>query len=254
MTYTCLADLYHGEPKRAVETSAMDGDPAIRPVHTPPFKARSLTRMERRDEDLYAFQSPKGRRLVEVIGVPAFCLALLLEFNPCISVYVERPRTLVTPASRLELSFWIQDRQGRERFLLIVPTADSLPAQGGRRTHRRAEALLEAAGAACIQLLFISEPDLLEQRARIAQALHMLPYVQDVHRLPHRMYLRERVLSLLATIPRVRFSQVEHSLSDFVASDVRAVVCDLIHQGHLALDLEATLTMNSIVNAGGRHE
>lgn len=254
MTYTCLADLFRGEPKHAIARSSLDGDPAGRPVHTAPFKARQLTRNERRDEDLYAFQSPKERRLVEVIGVPAFCLALLLEFNPRISTYVERPRTLVTPASRLELSFWIQDRHGRERFLLIVPTAESLPAQGGRRTHRRAEALLEAASAASIQILFISEPDLLEQRARIAQALRMLPYVQDVQRLPHRLYLRERVLSLLATSPRVRFSQVEQSLSDFVASDVRAVLCDLIHQGDLVLDLEATLTMNSIVNAGGRHE
>lgn len=251
MTYCCLADLYRQDQVRPSPTASERTDSD---VNSRPFQPRPLTRQERRDDDLHAFQSPKEKkRRIEVIGVPALSLALLLEFNPNIVAYVERPRLLDTSAGRHELPFWVRDRQGRERFLFIVPTNASQPGQNGRRIHRRTEALLDAARRAEIQLIFVSEPDLIDQRLRITQTLRMLPYVQDVQRLPNRLYLRERVRAHFELSARARFAQIEQSMPEFAASDVRAVVCDLVHQGELTIDPSTSLTMHTVVSKGGCH-
>lgn len=253
MTYCCLADLYRQDQVRPTPTFIPASERTDSDINDRPFQPRPLTRPERRDDDLHAFQSPKEKRRIEVIGVPAVGLALLLEFNPNIVAYIERPRVLETSAGRHELAFWIRNKQGHERFLFIVPTSSSQPGQNGRRIHRRTEALLEAAKRAEIQLIFVSEPDLLDQRMRITQALRMLAYVQDVQRLPNRLYLRERVRAHFELSARARFSHVEQSMPEFAASDVRAVVCDLVHQGELTIDPSTSLTMHAIVGKGGCH-
>jgi hypothetical protein len=253
MTHTCLADLYCQDLVHPTPTSIPTSGLADTVVKDHPFQPRPLTRPERRADDLHAFQSPKEKRRIEVIGVTALGLALLLEFNPNIVAYIERPRVIETSAGRHELSFWIRNKQGRERFLFIVPTSASQPGQNGRRIHRRTEALLEAARRAEIQLIFVSEPDLLDQRMRITQALRMLAYVQDVQRLPNRLYLRERVRANFELSARARFSDVAQSMPEFVASDIRAVVCDLVHQGELTIDPSTSLTMHAIVSKGGCH-
>lgn len=253
MTYYCLADLYRQDQVRPTSTFIPASERPDSDVNGRPFQPRPLTQPERRDDDLHAFQSPKEKRRIEVIGVPAVGLALLLEFAPAIVAYIERPRILETPSGRYELSFWIRDKQGRERFLFIIPTNASQPGQNGRRIHRRTEALLDAARRAEIQLIFVSEPDLLDQRLRITQALRMLPYVQDVQRLPNRLYLRERVRAHFELNTRARFAQVEQSMPEFAASDVRAVVCDLAHLGELTIDPSGGLTMHAIVSKGSCH-
>jgi len=253
VTYSCLADLYRQEtlPLAPILSAPCTRNDSGSDSH--PFQPRQLTLQERRDEDLHVFHSPKEKRRVEVIGLSTLCLTLLHEFNPNIAAYTERPRVLLTASGRHELAFWIRDREGRERFLVIVPTSDSQPEQGGKRVHRRADAWLDAARIADIQLIFVFETDLMEQRVRIAQALRLLPYVQDIQRLPNRLYLQDRVMAFLELNCRVRFSQVEQSLSDFVASDVRAAVCDLVHQGTLTIDPSTPLTMRSVVSLRGRH-
>jgi hypothetical protein len=254
MTYSCLNELYLTAPGTTASFHVASLERKTHELEARPFRPRNLTLQERRDEDLHAFASPKEKDRVEVVGVPALCLGLLLEFNPNIAAYTQRPRLLLTSTERHELAFWIRDLQGRERFLFIVATKDSIPEKGGKRAHRRMEVLQEAARRLEIQLIFISEPELMEQRMRITQALRMLPYVQDAQRLGHRLYLQDRVTGFFELNRQARFMDVESSLPDFIASDVRAVVCDLIHQGALNVDADASLNMRSVVKLGGHHD
>ena len=136
MTYCCLADLYCQDQVRATSTSTTVCERTDSHVDGRIFQPSPLTRQERRDDDLHAFQSPKKKeRRIEVIGVSTLSFALLLEFDPNMVAYTERPRVLDTSAGCYELSFWIRDNQGRERFLFIVPTNASRPGQNEQTIH-----------------------------------------------------------------------------------------------------------------------
>jgi hypothetical protein len=245
MTYACLTDLYAATASASSPPPTKHGRQGC--LGATPFVARKLTFREKRDLDLYTFESPKEGRRIEVIGLPAMCLALLSEFNANVAAYVERPRNLQVGENRYELSFWIRDCAGRERFLFIVPNGNSVPLNGGRRTHRMAAALHDAAAQAQMHLIFVSEPDLIDQRARISQAIRMLPYVQEAIRLPNREFLRERIRQLFEHHRQAQISQIERALAGFNSADVRAVICDLVHLGLLSIDSNVNLTMHSLV-------
>jgi hypothetical protein len=209
--------------------------------------------VEKRDLDFYTFFSPKLERRVEIIGLPAMCLSLLNEFNCNIDNYVERPRILHARDRRHELTSWIRDRAGRERFLIAMPHDDCTRGAVGRQTHRQAAALLDASSLAQMQLIFVSDSEIIDQRNRISQALRMLPYVQVAHGLPNRPFLRQRVLELFRCHDRAQFSQIEKALVAFNAADVRAVVCDLVHDGWLEIDARSDLDINTLVRRAAAH-
>lgn len=212
-----------------------------------PYIARDLTRRELLKEDIHSYYSPKERRLIRVIGLPNLAMGLQREFGPQIVAYVERPRILTVGKDRYEFAFWTQDRDGRESLLLLVPTGNSESVSGGRRRHRQAEALLAAAEAAHLPLHFVLETDLIEQRLSLASHIRMLPSVQLAARLDNRPVLRERILEFVVEQDRCRVSHIIRSLDQYLTSDVRCVVCDLIHAGLLDYSRDQTWNDNIAV-------
>lgn len=219
----------------------------------PHFTPRVLTRAERRREDLYLYRSPQLGRPVDLVGCLTLALALRFEFDPAVEEWVERPRTLATYSGSVELAFWTREPRDRERFWLIVAAADTLHAGSSRREHRRARDLFEAAQAACLSLEFVFEDDLKRQADAIGTWYRLLPYVQTAVDLPNRMALRLQVRSIFDSVERATFEQVEANLGSFHPADVRAVVCDLIHRGELALADLARLSRRSVVQKGVRY-
>jgi hypothetical protein len=212
-----------------------------------PYTSRTLTRRELQKLDIHTFNSPKeDTRMVRVVGLPNLALALRLEFDPTIIAYTERPRLLRCGADVYEFSYWYLERGGRETLALLVPTPDSAPAEGGRRRHRRAEQLLDAARAAHLPLSFVFESELVAQGQELATFLRMLPSVQIARRLANRYPLREHILRIVTQFDRCRLSQLVSALEGYAPADVQCVTCDLAHAGLLAFDAKAPLNSHSL--------
>lgn len=203
-----------------------------------PYTARDLTLAEVRAGDVHSFASPKeGGRLLRVVGLTRIAQSLLLEFEPSVVAYTPRPRMLQVGKERFEICFWLRERSGEERMLLIVPGARRAGAEGAsRREHRRAEALIEAARAAHLPLQFVHEAELLAQGQRIALAYRLLPDVQSAVKLTNRGQLQDLILAVLAQHPRLRFSQVLAAADGYQPADVQCVLAYLLHAGLLHCD------------------
>lgn len=220
-----------------------------------PFSARALTRSERRRCDLYIFRSPKLSRRIELIGCVNTALALIIEFDPDVESYVERPRTLSLASGRsIECAFWIRKRNGSERFWMLVSASETINAATPRREHRLAREVIEAAQAAHIAVEFIFEDDVRRQSATLSTWYKLLPYVQTARTLPHREALRRQVLALFDLMQRATVEHLELQLQAFHAADVRAVVFDLVHRGDLKLADSTRLSRFSVIARRDDHE
>lgn len=211
-----------------------------------PYTSRSLSPRELKKQDVYSYLSPKEGRLVRVVGL-SLIVALRLEFSPEVSSYIERPRRLSCNGQIHELSFWYRERNGRERCVMVVPHTSSSVDATGRREHRHAQTLLEAAEHASVPLHFESEAQLLEERPHSQARLRMLPMVQTAQRLNNRLALRQRIVEFSSQLERFRLSQLVKALGGYAPADVRAVACDLIHIGRLQVDVSAPLSDGSLL-------
>jgi hypothetical protein len=200
-----------------------------------PYEAREFNHRELQRKDIYSYFSPKEDRLVRVSGPLNLAFALLLEFKPEVRGFIERPRTLACGTDAYEVDFWYVDAANRERMTMTVPAKSSVAAEGGRRRHRRALQLVEAAEAAHLPLEFEQEAQLLEQTHAVQNAFRLLPSVQLAHRLPNRAVFREQVLTLLTQFECLRIEHVEANLDRFPRPDIRCVVADLLHSGDIVL-------------------
>lgn len=218
------------------------------PIGDRPYSARELTMPEVRAGDIHSFDSPKeGGRRVRVDGVANIAQALLLELDPGITAFTERPRQLTVENNRYELSFWCRLRSGEERMLLVVPGAAHGGQRATRRQHREAGALIDAARAAHVPLEFVYEADLLAQPERIALAYRLLPDVQTARLLTNRGVLEQEILTLIGRHERLRFSQLSGALGNFLPADVQCVVAYLLHAGALVSDASDRLTRSTLL-------
>lgn len=215
-----------------------------------PHKARELTKKEISALDVRIFKSPKCERTVQVVGVPSFCLALCYEFDSRIALFVERPRFIQVGDESQELSFWTRDTNGKERYVLVVPSVDTEAAPEGRRKHRRAQQLLEAAAKVGLELEFVFEAEFVTRAGEVATALRLLPHVQISRTLPQRGVLRNAVRKAVAGWPKIRLSELQRSLQDFDPRDVQAIVADLIHEGTLQVDRQAPVSKHMLISTG----
>lgn len=216
-----------------------------------PHEARRLTEKEISALDVRMFKSPKCCRTVHVVGVPCFCLALCYEFNSLIALFVERPRYLLVGDDTFELSFWIRFANGKEKYVLVVPSAETEAASEGRRRHRRAQQLLEAAASVGLELSFVFEAEFAARAGEVATALRLLPHVQIARTLPQRGVLRDAIRKSVASWPNIRLSELQRTLEGFDPSDVQAVTAELIHEGTLKIDRQAPVSRHMFVSTGG---
>jgi len=213
----------------------------------PPYTARELSYREVRDEDIYTFHSPKhDLRRVRVAHIATYMLALVLEFDPNVECYVERPRILKCDGQIYEFAFWYRERSGRECLPLLVPNSATNPAPSGLRRHRQAEKILAAAEQAHLPLKFEFETELLQRATELDTWLQLLPSVQLAVQMPHRFELRRRVMDVARSLGRIRASQIISALEGYPHSDVGCVIGDLIHAGLLTVSKQTVFSWNAI--------
>jgi hypothetical protein len=215
-----------------------------------PHEPRQLTQREFSSLDVRSYKSPKLNRMVQLVGVPCFCQALCYEFNPLIALFTERPRHIVVGDDALEVSFWIRYTNGKEQYVLVVPAAETEAATEGRRKHRRAQQLLDAATKVGLEFTFVFEAEFVARAGEVATALRLLPHVQVARTLPQRGILRDAIRKAVAGWPKIRLSELQRALEDFDPSDVQAIAADLIHEGTLQIDRQAPVSRHMLISTG----
>ena len=212
-----------------------------------PCQGRALTQHQLERLDVYGYESVKERRHIHVVGLHAAAVALSLEFDPKVTAFVERPRTLQVADQEHELHFWVRYRDGREQFLMLVPDAQTVVVPGGMRQARERVRLGDAARSAAISMRLVTEDETLRTGVRTASHLLLLPFVQIAQTLDNRLALRTRIIGVLEQTPRYRIAQLEQALSGYCPADVHAVLAELIYLGAVDMDCAAPISRGSLV-------
>lgn len=209
--------------------SAHHFDPSL--IYTP----RPLSRGQRSRREVFVFQSPRNRRVVTVADADAFALALLLEFDPTVHTYVERPRQLqLTPKTRMDLTFWSQTAGGAQRFHLIVPTGQPRHRTTSSTGLSSQDELRQIGIRNGLELTLVTEPEIASSLPQAAVAYELLPLVWQSERVTLRAVIAEQVRELLQRAEHLSLLSVIGSLPHS-ASDIRATVAWLVHQGRVNL-------------------
>lgn len=240
-------------PKLSRSRVARFATPAGRSACTDlPYTPRVLTNDERSDRDLHVFYSPRNQRIAAVTEVLGFALALRLEFDPSTAFWVERPRLVtVTERRQVELSFWVRDRTGGERFLWLVGAPDTRLLAGGARQARDHDALDAAFHRAGVRCDYVFEAELVEDAPYLSNCLRSLPYAQAYDRLDTATFLREEVRQHFESFPRSTFLAVEAALAQHDPAAVRCVCVRLIFEGVLAYAKAEPLSPQSVLSRVG---
>jgi len=184
---------------------------------------------------VYVFRSPRNQRVVTVADANAFILALLLEFDPTVRTYVERPRQLqLTPKTRIDLTFWSQTAAGAQRFHLIVPAGRATHSTTGTIGLPSHEELRQIGIRNAVELTLISEPEIASSLSQAAVAYELLPLVWHSERVTSRAIIDAHVKEMLQRVSRLNLLSVINALP-YSATDVRATVAWMVHQGKLNL-------------------
>lgn len=221
-------------------------DPCPNTRTTTPHVPRPLSPRELRVQDTYAFRSPKNGRVVTVVDPARLALALALEFNPEITRYVERPRTLTVAERPVELCFWQEMTTSEERYDLLTNQKEST-VHAVRHAERQTALTFEAAASAGVTLRIRKFSHFLSERNANTGRLQLLPYVQASRDLLNGPAVEQAVNQHLSVIPRTSFYAIERALAAFKPCDVRAQVCTMIHRGALCIDLTTHLTLGSML-------
>ena len=218
------------------------------PFHPRPLKPDELT-----DAEVQLFHSPKCGRVIQMLGgPPTLAFAMLCEFDRLVEVYVERPCQIRIGSLAFDVSLWLKLTDGSELYVLLV--TDSMIAAQGWCHRPDAELLRDAARRNGINLYFVWESSVIAQCPLAQTCARILPFVQAARRLSHLPGLRDQICSAVQRAPHCNLSGVEREFKDVEAGYVRAVVCDLIHQGVLRVDGECTPDALACIDGGSRYD
>jgi len=201
------------------------------PVYTP----RPLSRGQRSRPQGFVYPSPRNQRVVTVAEATGFAYALLLEFNPLVRWYVERPRQLqLTPKTRIDVSFWSQDHNGEHHFHLLIPNKRLGRGTSGNVTLPAAEEMGEIARRNGLQVTCVTEADVMSSLQKVAVAYELLPLVWDSDRVPERAVIADQVCTLLRNSSPASLSNLANALN-YPNAKTRSTVAWMVHQGKVRL-------------------
>jgi len=208
-----------------------------------PYSPRLLSRQERDREDVYLLHSPKVAREASVIGPLRLAFWLEQEFTSHTSHIIERPRSLTLADGRsMELDFWTRSVTGHETFWIAVSAEETISADR-ELTSKDHPQWQRAAQLAGIHVGFVFEHDLHQRAQRVANHLHMLPYVQALRRQNTSSQAIMAVKDLFSHGAfSLSFAQIDDNLSPALDSVGRMAACALVHSGWLRYDESLPLT------------
>ncbi len=231
----------------------LQGDPGAHPDSPPndgqsrPYAPRPLSPPELKRLDIYMFGSPKEARVVAVHGPLQLAIRLQLEFDPQVTAVVERPRRLEVGLSSRELHFWWRYKSGREHYALVFSDEETTPGTDGRRRPREVERLRKAAEAAGIQLLLLTEDDILHPEMRTELCFHLLGFAQSVNSLDSAVVICHSVAQAMRLGIRMAIRDLGAELSHVPITHLRIAIAHLLHIGLLQTDAKRRMDDRSII-------
>ena len=215
----------------AVATGAMSTASAHRLDPLLTYSPRPLSRGQRSRREVFVYQSPRNHRVVTIADAACFAYGLLLEFDSCVLAYVERPRQLQLSAnSRIDVSFWSVSVDGQQRFHLLVPQDRNSPGSRGAVALPSAEDLEEIALRNGVQVLYVSEAEVMSSLQGVAAAYELLPLVWDSERVTSRAVIAEQIGHLLRHVSSLSLGAIV-AASTHPHRQVVATAAWMIHQG-----------------------
>ncbi|MCF3550594.1 hypothetical protein [Stenotrophomonas maltophilia] len=197
------------------------------------YSPRPLSRGQRSRREVFVYQSPRNHRVVTIADAACFAYALLLEFDSRVVAYVERPRQLqLTAKQRIDVSFWTMSADGQERFHLLAP--HERDGRGAAVAIALTDGLEEIALRNGVQVLYISEAELMSSLQRVATAYELLPLVWDSERIVARAAIAEQIGHLLRHATSLGLGAIS-SASAHPRRQVVATAAWMIHQGLIRL-------------------
>lgn len=199
------------------------------------YSPRPLTRGQRSRREVFVYQSPRNHRVVTIADAACFAYALLLEFDPSVQAYVERPRTLqLTVNSRIDVSFWSISADGQQRFHLLVPHDRTSHGSRGTVPLPADEELEEIALRNGVRVVYVSEAEVMSSLQDVATAYELLPLVWDSERVTARAVIAEQIGHLLSHASLLSLSAIV-AASTHPHRQVLATAAWMIHQGMIRL-------------------
>lgn len=199
------------------------------------YTPRPLTRGQRSKREVFVYQSPRNHRVVTIADAACFAYALLLEFDPSVQAYVERPRTLqLTGNSRIDVSFWSISKDGQQCFHLLVPHDRKSHGIRGTVTLPADEELEEIALRNGVRVLYVSEAEVMSSLQDVATAYELLPLVWDSERVTARAVIAEQIGHLLGQVSSLSLSAIVVA-STQPHRQILATAAWMIHQGMIRL-------------------
>lgn len=195
------------------------------------YTPRPLSRGQRSRREVFVYQSPRNQRIVTVADAANFALALMLEFDPAVRVYVERPRQLqLTQKTRIDLSFWSQTTSGDQRFHLLIPATRTANGTTGTVALPSQEELINIADRNGVVLTCLSESELLSSLPQVGIAFELLPLVWASDRIAKRASIAAQLKELLGRAERINLASICGAMPHS-EHQIRATIAWMIHQG-----------------------
>lgn len=166
---------------------------------------------------LEAFSAKLNRRL-RLYSYSTFDLWLMLEADPAVATFCERPIYIESGAQRQLVDFWVRYFSGREELLILDP-GEAAQSQPGH------------ALSSGIDLRMVKPADLAAQRVWCRNWQRMLPCL-----VAHRNFISSRLMdgiaSFAVTPQRLLIIEREFATGDPIL--VRAAIFALLYEGRLS--------------------
>jgi len=198
----------------------------------PELRPSSLERRQLSAVNAFSFWSRKLRRRVLVVGPSQFDAVLLLEFDPDVTAYCERPdlRLDLLPwgSSRFRtLDFWVRRRNGRQNGVIVAESNKVLSEELLRRSLAEAKLGWE---------IWLAN-DLLQRRQFIRNLKQLRPYVSSRDDTPSRA--KEHINSFLSKFREGRWDQIQAATPGVAPSVFARVLARMYHAGEVALEIDS---------------
>lgn len=198
-------------------------------------KPRSLTRRERKEAQLFSFNSPRNNRQVTVTDLSYLALALSLEFNPLVRGYVERPCRIALPdvPGLLEATFLVEYLAGGRCYYFVDQPWNFRHFQGPQSAMSHRETTVDA-NLHRIDLIYADGNEQLGGHFPWPTALRLIPYVWSYRQLASRTLIRRHIEALACARLRITLAEILRAV-EYPQASVLAVLARMTHEGSLRL-------------------
>ena len=208
----------------------------------PELKPRPLTAAQFKRSNVFLAYSRKLDRQVELVGPTLYDAWLILEFDPRLAWYCERPphdiELLPIKGKRRPIDFWTCEASGRNAQIVVYSPEVALD------KTITLDHLERSIAASKMNCQVWRAGDLQQRRVYLRNLKQLQPFVaQEAQR---DRFLSETIVSCVRTNAEMRWSDIVSYAQSWPLSSVNRELAHLIHQGQLTADLaHEPLTMQT---------